>query len=126
MPKPRTMLLVMAGIVMAGPALAATNSYDGTYSGERSLMSGESRFCAGQERVSVSITGGTLKLTNSEWRDLPIRFTPSPDGSFGGTLESPGRAVVAVRGVATGTVIDADVLNYGNGCGHHWHLEKTR
>ena len=126
MPKPRTILSVMACIVIAGPALGATNSYDGTYSGERSLTTGETPYCAGRESVSVVITGSTLKFTNSEWRDLSMRFNPRADGSFGGALEDPGGHVVDVRGEATGTAIDADVLNDGTGCGHHWHLEKSR
>ena len=126
MPKPRTMLSVMACIVIAGPALGATNSYDGTYSGERSVTTGATPYCAGRESVTVVITGSTLKFTNSEWRDLSMRFNPQPDGSFGGALEDPGGHVVDVRGEATGTAIDADVLNYGTGCGHHWHLEKNR
>ena len=79
-----------------------------------------------QESVSVIITGSTLKFTNSEWRDLPMRFSPRPDGSFGGSVEDPGGHVVNVRGEATGTAIDADVSNYGTGCAHHWHLEKNR
>jgi hypothetical protein len=82
--------------------------------------------CAGRESVTVIITGSTLKFTNSEWRDLPLRFDPKPDGSFGGALEDPGGHVVDVRGEVTGTAIDADVLNYGNGCEHHWHLDKNR
>jgi hypothetical protein len=125
MSKSRTAFPVMAFIVIAGPALGATNSYDGTYSGERSLTNGVAPFCARQESVTVIITGSTLKFTNSEWRDVPMRFTPRPDGAFGGSFEDPGGHVVDVSGEATGTAIDADVLNYGNGCGHHWHLEKA-
>ena len=124
MPKPRTMLSVMACIVVAGPALGATNSYDGTYSGERSVTTGATPYCAGRESVSVVITGSTLKFTNSEWRDLPMRFDPRPDGSFDGAFEDPSGHVVAVRGEATGTALDADVRNYGSGCEHHWHLTK--
>jgi hypothetical protein len=116
----------MACIVIAGPTLGATNSYDGTYSGERSLTNGVTPFCVGQESVTVIITGSTLKFTNSEWRDLPMRFDPRPDGSFGGAFEDPSGHVVDVRGEATGPAIDANVFNYGNGCEHHWHLEKNR
>ena len=126
MPKPRTMLSVMACIVIACPTLGATNSYDGTYSGERSVTTGAAPYCAERESVSVIITGSTLKFTNSEWRDLLIRFNLQADGSFGGALEDPAGHVVDVQGEATGTAIDADVLNYGTGCGHHWHLEKSR
>ena len=53
-------------------------------------------------------------------------INPGPDGSFGGAVEDPGGHVVNVRGVATPSTIDADVLNYGNGCAHHWFLEKNR
>ena len=118
-------LAAMVGIVMAAPALGATNPYDGAYSGERVLTNGATPFCAGQESVTVSITGSTLKFTNSEWRDLPMRFTPRPDGSFGGGFEDPSGHVVNVRGEATGTALDADVLNYGSGCEHHRHLTKN-
>jgi len=114
--------LAAVGIIMAA---AATNAYDGAYSGERSPTAGGTH-CAGLEPVAVSIAGSTLKFTNSEWRDLLIRFNLQADGSFGGALEDPAGHVVDVQGEATGTAIDADVLNYGTGCGHHWHLEKTR
>jgi hypothetical protein len=117
--------VVMACIVIAGPALGAANSYDGTYSGERILTNGATPYCVGPESVTVSITGSTLKFTNSEWRGLPMRFTPRPDGSFGGAFEDPSGHVVNVRGEATGTALDADVRNYGSGCEHHWHLEKN-
>jgi hypothetical protein len=125
MPRSRTMLPVMACIIIAGLTLGASNSYDGTYAGKRSLTDGNTPFCAGQENVTVTITGSTLKFTNSEWRDMPMRFNPRPNGAFGGSFEDPGGHVVDVSGEATGTAIDADVLNYGNGCGHHWHLEKV-
>jgi hypothetical protein len=124
MPKSRTVLSVIACIVIAGPALGAADSYDGTYSGQRFPTSDAS--CAGQESVTVVITGSTLKFTNSQWRDMPIRFNPGPDGSFGGAFEDPSGDVVDVRGKATGTAIDADVFNYGTGCEHHWHLDKNR
>jgi hypothetical protein len=67
-----------------------------------------------------------VKFTSSDWRDVPMRFDPRPDGSFGGSFEVPGGNDEEVRGEATGTAIDADFRNYGNGCGHHWHLEKNR
>jgi hypothetical protein len=121
----RTVIPVTAcTVVIAGFALA-TNSYDGTYAGERSPINGNTSFCAGQESVTVIIIGRTLKFTNSEWRDIPMRFTPRPNGAFGGSLEDPSGHVVNVSGQATGTAIDADVLNYGTGCGHRWHLEKV-
>jgi len=125
-PRPLTAAALMArrlaavGIIMAA---AATNAYDGAYSGERSPTAGGTH-CAGLEPVAVSIAGSTLKFTNSEWRDLPMRFDPRPDGSFDGAFEDPSGHVVAVRGEATGTALDADVRNYGSGCEHHWHLTK--
>jgi len=115
----------MACIATAGPALGATISYDGTYSGRRSPTIAGTPSCAGQESVTVIITGSTLKFTNSEWRDIPFKFNPEPDGSFSGVLEDPAGHVVGIRGEATGTAIDVDVFNYGKGCEHHWHLEKA-
>jgi hypothetical protein len=127
MPRSRTVLALIACIVMAGPAaLGATISYDGTYSGERSPTIAGTPSCAGQESVTVIITGSTLKFTNSEWRDIPFKFNPGPDGSFSGVLDDPAGHVVGIRGEATGTAIDVDVFNYGKGCDHHWHLEKAR
>jgi hypothetical protein len=108
----------------AEPSVTAAETFDGAYSGEQSLTNGATPFCAGQESVTVVITGSTVKFTNSEWRDLPMRFDPRPDGSFGGAFEDPSGHVVDVRGEATGTALDADVLNYDSGCGHHWHLMK--
>jgi hypothetical protein len=125
MPKQRTVLSVIACIVIAGPALGATIPYDGAYAGERSLTSGDTRSCGGQESVTVTITGNTLKLTSNEWRDLPMRFDPRPDGSFGGAFEDPSGYLVNVRGEATGTAIDVDFVKFGSGCEVHWHLEKN-
>jgi hypothetical protein len=115
----------MACIATAGPALGATISYDGTYSGERSPTIAGTPSCAGQESVTVIVTGSALKFTNSEWRDIPFKFNPEPDGSFSGVLDDPAGHVVGIRGKATGTAIDVDVFNYGKGCEHQWHLEKA-
>jgi hypothetical protein len=125
MPKPRTVLSVIACILIAGPALGATASYDGAYSGKRYLTNGATPACARQESVSVIITGSTLKFTSSEFRDRPMRFTPRPNGSFAGAFDDADH-VVDVRGEATGTAINADVLDYGTGCEHHCHREKNR
>jgi hypothetical protein len=58
MPKSRTVLSVIACLVVAGPALGAAVSYDGTYSGERSPTNGVTSVCAGQG--SVTVTNETL------------------------------------------------------------------
>jgi hypothetical protein len=125
MPKSRT-ALSLTWIVIAGAALAATNSYDGTYSGEQSLTAGEPRACARDESVTVIITGSTLKITNGELRGFPMKFEPRPDGSFAGSFQAPSGILAEMRGAVTGTAIDADVSNYGNGCGYHMHVEKNR
>jgi hypothetical protein len=114
----------MACIVIAGPALGATNSYDGTYFGEQSLTNGAAPLCAGRESVTVIINGSRLKFISRELRDFPMRFDPRRDGSFAATIEDPGGYPLQVRGIATETAIDLDLFNYGNGCEHHWHLEK--
>jgi hypothetical protein len=120
------LLSVMAWYVMVIPAFGATESYDGTYSGERSPINGATPFCVGRENVTVVIAGSTLKFTNREWQGISMGFNPGSDGSFGGAVEDPGGHVVDVRGVATPSTMDASVLNYGNGCAYHWFLEKNR
>jgi len=44
---------------------------------------------------------------------------------FAGAFEPKSGHLVEIRGEATGTAIDADVSNYGNGCGYRTHLDKN-
>jgi len=125
MPKARYLLLATFCFAAGLPELAAANSYDGAYSGKRNLTKGTTPPCVQQEGVTVTITGSILKFTNSELREFALHFEPQSDGKFATTYEDRGGDVVDVRGHANGTVIDADVVNYGNRCEHHWHLERT-
>jgi hypothetical protein len=114
----------MACLAITGPALGAAISYDGTYSGERTLTNGTTPFYVGQDSVTIIIAGSTLKFTGGEFRERPMRFTPNQNGSFAGSFDYGGH-VVDAWGKATGTTVDLDVLDYSNGCEHHWHVERT-
>jgi len=77
MSKSRTVLAVMASSVIAWPVLRATNSYDGTFSGQQSLTNGDTGICAGHSNVTIIITGSTLKIANSDLGDSRLGSTPS-------------------------------------------------
>ena len=57
-----------------------------------------------------------------------VRWLPnlsSQMARFAGAFEPKSGHLVEIRGEATGTAIDADVSNYGNGCGYRTHLDKN-
>jgi hypothetical protein len=109
--------------LVAGSALGAEHTFDGVYTGKRSLTKGSAGpTCPAQDDVSVTIHGETLTFTNSALKKFGMAFYPRQDGSFGSTYTDEGGAVVSIRGRIAGDVIDADVHNPP--CEHHWHLNK--
>jgi len=96
--------------VVAGVALAAVHTLDGTYTGKRVLTKGSaSPTCPAEEDVSVTVHGETLKFANGVLKGVTQAFYPSPDGSFGQTYTDAGGAVVHYHGRIVGDAIEADV-----------------
>jgi hypothetical protein len=118
----RRLVCSLAFLSMAAPAIGAGDSFDGEYSGKRTLTKGSADDCPAEEDVSVTINGNVLTFTNSQLQNYPIGFYPEPDGTFdiehvdldGGTSDIHGRIV--------GGIINADVNNPP--CEHHWQLKK--
>jgi hypothetical protein len=113
--------LAVAGI----PALAAEHTFDGVYTGKRTLVKGTAGpLCPADDDVSVTIQGETLTFTNSALKKFAMSFYPGPDGSFGETYQ--GSDTVNIRGRIIGDVIEAEVTDYGSDppCEHHWQLKK--
>ena len=111
--------------VVATPALSAEHTFDGVYTGRRTLVKGTAGpLCPVEDHVSVTIHGATLTFTNSALKKFATSFYPSPDGSFGETYQ--GGDTVNIRGRIIGDVIEAEVTDYGSDppCEHHWHLTK--
>jgi hypothetical protein len=125
----RSRLLVAAFVLclaVAGiSALAAEHTFDGVYTGKRTLVKGTAGpLCPAEDDVSVTIRGATLTFTNSALKKFDMGFYPSPDGSFGETYQ--GGDTVNIRGRIIGDVIEAEVADYGSDppCEHHWQLKK--
>jgi hypothetical protein len=126
-PERRRVALVIGGMIclaVAGPAPGAQNTFDGTYTGKRSLAKGPADLCPAEEDVSVTIHGGTLKFTNSRLQDFAMVFDPHPDGSFTDIYAGEAGSSVLIRGRIVGDLLEADVTNYDNTCEHHWPLTK--
>ena len=65
------------------PALGAEHTFDGVYTGKRSLTKGTvGPNCPAEENVSITIHGETLSFTNSALKKFVIGFDPHKDGSF--------------------------------------------
>jgi hypothetical protein len=122
----RRTLLTLAGIAwfaVAGAALAAGNTFDGVYVGKRSLTKGPDSLCSTEEeKVSVSIDGETIRVTDSDINRFALAFHPGQDGSFDENYTDKEGDTVKVRGRVIGDVLDADV--YYSPCGYHGHLKK--
>ena len=120
--------LVVSGIcgvicLVAGLALAAEHSLDGTYTGKRVLTKGSaSPTCPAEEHVSVTLHGETLRFADGVLKGVTQAFYPSSDGSFGQTYTDAGGAVVHYHGRIVGDVTEADVDEPP--CEYHWRLKK--
>ena len=65
--------------LVAGLALAADHSLDGTYAGKRVLTKGSAGpTCPAEEDVSVTVHGETLRFANGVLRALLKLFIPLP------------------------------------------------
>jgi hypothetical protein len=101
----------LAFLAIAGPVVAAGDSFDGVYTGKRVLTKGPPGQCPAEESVSVTIEDHVLTFTNSALKNFAIGFDPHPDGT-----------TVEIQGRITGAVLNADVTNPP--CEHHWRLGK--
>jgi hypothetical protein len=109
-------------LAVAGPALSAGNTFDGTYTGKRVLTKGIDRTCPTEDDVSVIIHGESLTFSNSKLRGFIIGFEPRPDGSFSEVSTGIEGTTVQIDGHIVGDVLDADVTT--TACQHHWHLTR--
>ena len=126
-PKHRLIVWGVCGLIclaVAGPAPGAGNTFDGVYTGKRSLTKGPTPWCPVEENVSVTIHGDTLTFTDSALQNFVMGFDPQPDGSFSDiSTNIGGAATVVIRGRITGYSIEADVTE-NDMCEHHWHLTR--
>jgi hypothetical protein len=124
-PSPRRLVVWgtcwLIGLAAVGPPLAA-DTFDGVYTGKRTLTKGTRQQCVLSEDVSVAIHGEALTFTDSALRDFSIGFDPDQDGSFGLISTAISGGAVLIQGRIVGNVLDADVTN--GPCEHHWHLTK--
>jgi hypothetical protein len=116
-------LCVLVCVAVLGSSPRAEGQYDGTYTGKRVLIEGAAaNDCPAEDNVTVTIKGMLLKFTNSELA-YEMTLEPAADGSFHQTTVSGG-TTVNIQGRITQDTLDADVVNFGNRCKHHWHLTK--
>jgi hypothetical protein len=65
--------------LVAGLALAAEHTFDGTYTGKRVLTKGlASPTCPAEEDVSVTVHGETLRFANGVLKGVTQLFIPLP------------------------------------------------
>ena len=65
----------------AGPVADASTTFDGVYSGERSLTKGSAQ-CVSHDDVSLIIKGKTATFSDSGFQNYVMSFSPHEDGSF--------------------------------------------
>ena len=104
----------------AGPVADASTTFDGVYSGERSLTKGSAQ-CVSHDDVSLIIKGKTATFSDSGFQNYVMSFSPHEDGSFRQISTYRNHSVI-IRGRVIGDVIEADVAS--ETCEHHWHLKK--
>ena len=124
-PERRLVVSMLCGVIyltVVGSAFGDEKTFDGDYTGKRSLTKGPTPQCPVEEDVFVTIHGNTLTFTNSALKNFAIGFYPDPDGSFGLMYTDIGGRIVFIQGHITGDVIEADVTN--TPCEHHWRLTK--
>jgi hypothetical protein len=122
--RPVWILCVTLCLAVAATSFAADGTYDGTYTGKRVLTEGAATSdCPAEDNVTVTIKGIILKFTNSDL-NYEMTLEPAADGSFHQSTVSGG-TTVNIQGRITGDTLDADVVNFGNRCKHHWHLTKN-
>jgi hypothetical protein len=112
-------------LATVGTALAGS-PFDGVYTGTMVLTNGSAPSCLPSGGVTITISGNDMKLVDSRSvRKFVLELDPALDGSFIASYEDLADGVVDVRGGIAGNVVDADTSNYGNGCAHHIHVEKS-
>jgi len=115
--------LALCLAVAGSPALGAEHTYDGDYSGKRTLTKGSGPLCRpAEDDVSVSIHSEALTFTNGALKKFVIGFFPRQDGSFDQIGTEDGKTV-HILGRITGDVMEVDVNNPP--CEYHWHLKKA-
>jgi hypothetical protein len=112
-------------LAIVGVALGADNQFDGLYIGTMVLTNGSAPLCAPSGTVSITISGNNLKVVDSQSHTFALRFDPALDGSFITSYQGLADGVVDIRGGVAGNVVDINTTNYGNGCAHHLHAEKS-
>jgi hypothetical protein len=121
----RAIVYGLAYLVTAGPALAADDQFDGVYIGTMELTNGSAPGCLASGAVSITISGNNMKLVDSRSHAFALRFDPALDGSFITSYQGLADGLVDVRGGVAGKVVNMDTTNYGDGCAHHVHAEKS-
>jgi hypothetical protein len=111
----------IAVLAIAGPVVAAGESFDGFYVGRRTLTKGPDQ-CPTNQSVSLIIHGDVLTFTNSVLENFAIAVDIHPDGTFSDIYVDVGGDVTEIHLRIVGSVLDADVTNPP--CQHHWRLEK--
>jgi hypothetical protein len=122
MPSRRHALPLVVCAVLAVPAFAVENSFDGTYTGERVLTQGQPGACVTQDAVFATIQDDQLTFTHSLAKNYTMEFSPRADGQFVQLSANFSGEVVDIRGHVGAGVLDADVTSAN--CTHHWHLER--
>jgi hypothetical protein len=121
----RVAFSALCGIIcfaVAGLARSSEHKFDGVYVGKRWPTTGSDSRCLAEEDISVVIRGESLTFSSNEFRKFAMGFYPRADGSFNQSHVHVEGAYVTIRGLVTGDIIQADVINPP--CEYHWSLKK--
>lgn len=116
------------GPVVASSAIAASNSFDGSYSGKATVTYGTEPVCGSDGNVSVTVKEREIEYGLGAF---PLKMDVAPNGAFRGRARKGNRGggqVVHVKGRISNTGLEADfVVNgvQGHVCSYHWSLGKV-
>jgi hypothetical protein len=120
--------LCTIGPVVAPPAFAAGDSFDGSYSGDATVTYGTAPVCGTDAKVSVTVKDGEIEY---KFGEFPLKMAVARNGAFSGRARKGNRGggqAVHVKGQISNSGIEADfVVNgvHGHVCSYRWSLGKA-
>jgi hypothetical protein len=109
----------------ATAAVAISNSFDGSYSGEATVTYGTAPECGTDGKVTVAVKGSEIEYG---FGAFPLKMAVAENGAFRGRARKGNRGggqAVHVKGRISNSGLEADlVVNgvHGHVCSYHWSL----
>jgi hypothetical protein len=116
------------GAGVALPVFAASNTFDGSYSGEGTVTFGTAPVCGADGPASVAVKDGEIVYGFGEF---PLKMQVAPNGTFSDKIRKGNRGggqTMRVKGKISNSGLEARfVVNglHGHVCSYHWTLRKA-